>query len=132
MQRCTNSKDKDYKHYGGRGITVCSEWFSYDAFYEWALSSGYSDNLTLDRKDNNKGYAPDNCKWSTMKEQSRNRRNTTSINGKCLVEISEETGININTLWYRYTHIPNSSYEDLIKPVNRRIQDGKRNKGRYE
>ena len=73
--RCYHPSYHAFNHYGGRGITVCDEWRNnFEAFYKWALSNGYRDNLTIDRKDNDKGYSPDNCKWSTMKEQNQNKR----------------------------------------------------------
>ena len=79
--RCLNSRHKWFNHYGGRGITVCGEWMEFEPFAEWAYSHGYADNLTIDRIDNNKGYCPENCKWSTQHEQSMNKRHLANANG---------------------------------------------------
>lgn len=63
-----------WKDYGGRGIKICPEWRqSFAAFAEWALSHGYSPDLTLDRIDGDKDYGPENCRWATPKQQTWNR-----------------------------------------------------------
>ena len=78
--RCYNPKNRKYHLYGGRGITVCDEWKnSFQAFYNWGITNGYKDNLTIDRIDNDKGYSPDNCRWATVTEQNRNRRCCKSV-----------------------------------------------------
>lgn len=78
--RCFNVNGRDYKRYGGRGISICSEWVTnYHAFYEWSVSNGYEDSLTLDRIDNDKGYSPDNCRWTTWKVQENNKSNCARI-----------------------------------------------------
>lgn len=74
-QRCLNPKNPSFKNYGARGIVICEEWkLSRDKFVIWALSHGYSDELSLDRIDGNSGYSPDNCRWVNQTIQSNNRR----------------------------------------------------------
>lgn len=104
-ERCTNPKNAQYKNYGGRGIKYCDEWKNFENFYEWANNNGYSENLTIDRIDVNGNYEPTNCRWATIKEQNRNKRNNRIIeyNGetKCLSEWAEKLGIRYGLLSLR-------------------------------
>jgi len=72
--RCYLQSDTNYHKYGARGITVCDEWRNdFKAFYDWAMSHGYSDELTIDRIDGTGNYEPTNCRWATYTEQNLNR-----------------------------------------------------------
>ena len=75
LSRCLNPKNTKFHLYGGRGISVCDIWLkSFQAFYDWAMANGYSDELSLDRINNNGNYEPSNCRWVTISEQNKNRR----------------------------------------------------------
>lgn len=84
--RVFNIKNESYNNYGGRGITICDEWKNdVKSFYDWAMSNGYSEELSLDRIDSDKGYSPENCRWTTPTIQCRNQRmqknNTSGFRG---------------------------------------------------
>jgi hypothetical protein len=105
--RCYYKYQANYKDYGARGIAVCEEWRdSFEAFYAWAIANGYSENLSLDRINNDGNYEPSNCRWATRKEQSNNsRRNTfVEINGKVatITEWARISGVKQQTISYRY------------------------------
>lgn len=75
-QRCYNSNSPKYKDYGGRGITMCSQWLqSFESFCKWSLQNGYKEDLSIDRIDVNGNYEPSNCRWATIKVQNNNKRN---------------------------------------------------------
>lgn len=98
IRRTEDSKRKEYANYGGRGIRMCQEWRNdFAAFREWALNNGYSDDLSIDRIDNNGDYTPSNCRWVSKYEQANNRTDTRylTLNGitKSVREWADETGI---------------------------------------
>ena len=83
--RCYSETSKDYKNYGGRGISMCDEWKDdFKIFYDWAISNGYNEEktdkglniLTIDRIDVNGNYEPNNCRFITNAEQAKNKRNS--------------------------------------------------------
>ena len=98
--RILNPKHKSYKDYGGRGITICDEWLDVQNFYDWAMSNGYSDELSIDRIDNNGNYCPENCRWTTQTIQKRNQRiyknNTSGYKGVHYRKDSNKYGAQIS------------------------------------
>ena len=80
MKRGKLRKNRSYLSQAGfecyAHCTVCDEWRYFPNFYRWAMAHGYRDDLTIDRIDNERGYSPDNCRWATLSEQSKNRRMT--------------------------------------------------------
>lgn len=74
--RCTNPRRSNAKNYIGRGIRCCEAWSKFEAFRDWSLENGYQDGLSLDRRDNNEGYCPENCRWVDWPTQCRNKRST--------------------------------------------------------
>jgi len=74
LWRCNDPSHEAYGRYGAIGIKVCPSWNVYAGFMAWAVSSGYKDDLTIDRIDNDKGYESTNCRWATPKAQAHNRK----------------------------------------------------------
>lgn len=118
-QRCANPKSTKYKNWGGKGVKVCEEWDnSFVSFSNWALKSGYSSNLTIDRIDNDGDYTPENCQWATYKHQARNRKGTRKItaNGETMLlcEWAEATGLSRSKIALRidrYGYTPEQALE---------------------
>lgn len=115
--RCELKTHKAYKHYGGRGIQCHFE--SLPQFVDWALKAGYRKGLTIDRIDNDGPYHPENCRWVTMKEQSRNKRTNVMVEhageNRCLAEWAEILGINERTVRSRIRRgIPHTEALGLI------------------
>ena len=98
--RCENPNDSAYHNYGGRGIKVCPEWQRFETFQEFAQSRGYTNDLTIERVDVDADYSPQNCKFITIAEQARNRRDTVWISpSKSLPEFCEEYGLDYHKVW---------------------------------
>lgn len=75
IMRCTNKNTPCYDRYGERGIAICEEWRnSFIEFYNWSINNGYSDDLSIDRINNNGNYEPSNCRWVNKTIQARNTR----------------------------------------------------------
>lgn len=96
-QRCNYKQGPKYKDYGGRGITYCTEWEDFTNFYGWALESGYTDQLTLDRINNDGNYCPENCQWLTLGEnKSKEQIGTNNAQCKITAEIVKAIRKNFN------------------------------------
>ena len=104
-RRCSDEHDTSFLNYGGRGIRVCDRWR--ESFSSFLANMGQrpTQKRTLDRRDNDGDYCPENCRWATQTQQARNTRANRRIthDGKtlCLAEWQEVTGIFIGVLWAR-------------------------------
>lgn len=105
-KRCLNVNSPRYKDYGGRGIAICEEWKSlsngFDNFVDWALSSGYTGDMTIERIDVNGNYSPENCKWISLNEQRLNKRTTLWVEYRGekvrLHDLAEKSNVSYDTL----------------------------------
>jgi AraC-like DNA-binding protein len=99
--RCTRPNHKDYKDYGARGITICDRWLVFENFY-LDMAPIHAPGMTIDRRDNNLGYSPDNCRWVSNKVQQRNKRNNRLFTYKgetlCIGEWAERFGMSRTVL----------------------------------
>lgn len=119
-KRCLNPQHHYFKHYGGRGITICESWIkSFIRFFN-DMGERPSPNHSLDRIDNNNGYCKDNCRWATKKQQGRNKRSnrmlTIEQETRTLSEWSEISGLGWNTIFYR-AFIANIQGKDILDPI---------------
>jgi len=107
LDRCFNPENKRYSHYGARGITVDSSWLGEAGFERFCEDMGPrpSRKHSIERRDNNGAYGPNNCRWATQKEQSRNKRSNRLVSykgeTKPLSQFCEELGLPYRTIWWR-------------------------------
>jgi hypothetical protein len=121
-RRCRDTEHKSFKWYGARGIRVCERWQGKDGFANFLADMGEPPpGMTIDRKNNSKGYDPGNCRWATQKQQQRNRRSNLLITyagrTQTLVEWAEETGIGRQTIKTRISRSGWSIEQALSTPV---------------
>lgn len=129
------ASEKVKHNYQDRGINVCSEWLIFENFRDWALSHGYKEDLQIDRRDNEKGYCPENCWWVTCKENNNNRRNTIRLgDGTPLAIFCSKVGIQTREngkLTKQYHRILNAyrryhkAHPELVEAANRTILEMK-------
>lgn len=120
-QRCYNVENKDYRWYGNKGIRICDEWINNPKlFEEWSFNNGYSDNLTIDRKDENKDYSPDNCRWITLETNTKYKSTTSliEVNGETHTgrEWAEMLGLGTNVI---NTYVRKYGQENTIEFIQR-------------
>lgn len=100
-ERTGNYKNSGYKNYGQRGIKVCKEWIeSFENFKKWVLDNGYQDNLSIERKNVNGDYCPENCCWATTQEQNYNKTNTHYIEFNNKIQSMAEWAKEFNIPYY--------------------------------
>lgn len=123
-ERCLNKNNHAYKNYGGRGITICDEWLGengFEYFCDWAMQNGYQDNLTIERKDVNGNYCPENCCWIPIGDQALNTRANVYLeyNGesKPIAQWAKEYGINYQVFHNRVRNLGWNMERALHEPV---------------
>lgn len=140
-RRCYDERHENFCRYGGRGIKVCDEWNdNFNAFAEWALENGYDETApygkcTLDRIDVNGNYEPSNCRFISLKEQNRNRRDNkyVEVNGRkvLLMDLCEEVGLDYSALRNRLNR--GWSIEKAIStPLQKQMSGKRREKPDYK
>lgn len=114
IDRCKNTNRADAEYYSLKGIEVYTDWLDFNTFREWALANGYKDGLSIERKDVNKGYNPDNCTFILLKDQNKNKSNS---------RILEYNGVKKNMVdWCKECNI---SWSVLNNRLNKGMSVGK-------
>lgn len=118
--RCEKANNISYKYYGAKGVKVCNEWSSFDAFAAWSHQNGYKDNLTIDRIDCSKSHEPNNCRWVSSKIQNNNSSHCHCLtyNGvtASISKWSEMVGLPYSTIKSRINKLHWSAEEALTIP----------------
>jgi len=119
INRCYDSKDKDFKRYGGRGIKVCDEWLDVRNFMEWANNNGFHPDLEIDRLDNDGNYEPSNCHWTTSAINARNRRSNRwcLLDGEKMCDTDASIKLGLSSAYVesvRSGRVINSPYKDRL------------------
>ena len=121
-KRIINSNERYYKYYGGRGITICPEWTDKENgfinFRKWSVDNGYANNLFLDRENPDGNYSPENCRWVTVLESNRNKRNTIDM------QIANEIRTLYNSGYYTQKQLAekyNMSFQNISLIVKDKI-----------
>ena len=123
MARCYDTRHREYNNYGGRGIAVCDDWLGengYDVFAEWAFLNGYDPNAkhgecTIERKNVDDIYCPDNCCWITNQQQQNNRRDC--------VKLEYRGEVHSKTEWARILNVPVSFVDYHVRHKNETIEE---------
>lgn len=122
-RRCYDPKFPEYKRYGAVGITMCDEWLkSPKAYVDWCMAHGWKPGLSVDRKDNNKGYSPENCRIGDDILQANNKRNNrrVTVDGveHTVAEWARITG-------YVYDNLRNKTNERIVEIVREQLSKNK-------
>ena len=125
FNRCYNQNDKSYRWYGAKGIKICDEWRSNpESFEQWAVENGYNDNLTIDRKKEEKDYCPENCRWITLENNAKYKSTTkvTIVDGISHTgkEWASECNLGCNTINLMLRQYPE---DKVIEFIHLRLQD---------
>lgn len=124
LARCYNASHKDFSIYGGRGVVVCDRWrHSFEAFFA-DMGPRPSATHSVDRKDANGNYEPTNCRWATVLEQARNKRNTLTVThdgeNRPLTVWAEIVGVRYRVLHRRIAKLGWSVDRAFSTPAQRR------------
>jgi hypothetical protein len=101
--RCMNPKNEKWVNYGGRGITLCERWHTFESFLE-DMGPQPTPKHTVGRLDNDGPYSPENCRWEDSVEQANNKRTNVRISGKTLAQHAKELGVTAEAIRYRLDH----------------------------